>query len=119
MQENQIKQHSYELHFDGLSTFLSIASTTLEQRQKQGELSFDDAVNLQNQVQATLFTWGAMAEAFATEQVAESVPSQGCASALLLTAKMMQQMATIGETLSHVTQVKRTPKPNASTTQAA
>lgn len=109
-------KHDYRLHYDGLSTFLNLAASVLSERQQRGELPPTDAKALQGQIHASMHCFGAVAEALALERLEYSQDADhASANALLLTGRLLREMAEISETLT----TAMTTAPKAKALQAA
>ena len=109
-------KHNYSLHCDGLSTFLNLAASVLAERQQRGELPPSEAKALQGQVHASMHCFGAVAEALALDRLECSQETdRASATALLLTGRLLREMAEISETLT----TAMTPARQAKALQAA
>ncbi|UOO92667.1 hypothetical protein [Vitreoscilla stercoraria] len=114
------QQHAYELHCDGLSTFLNMAAQTLEKRLYDNDLPSAEAVSLQAQAELAIHTLGTMAEFAARDQMANE-SSQHCASTLLMTARVMRELGSIMATANCAINngKKHTARANATTVKSA
>lgn len=103
--------HRYQLHCDGLGTFLSLAASVLAERQRKGEITLNDALMLQNQVHTSNFNFGAAIEALGMERLEYiNDPNSATAAALMLAGRYIQEMADIAATLN-AAQARHLPAP--------